>query len=167
MIQLSDSGDRLDVDSPMSPGLRIVLVLLSLIPLLAPYELMVRVRWTDYRHPVFLFAAIIAAGAVAVSLLLFFAGVAGVSSRMTFDAARSLFTYSEKTPWIRPRTRTFPLSAVQSIGIDRHEWSDGAPTFSLVVNMSDGSALRSASSFSLNDVEEGKSRVERFLNRSQ
>lgn len=147
----------------MRPGTRILFALLSLIPLMAPYELMVRIKWTDYWHPFFLFAAIVAAGALAVSLFLLFAAVAGLSSRMTFDAARSTFTYTERSVWIRPRTRTFPLSAVQGASIHRHEWSDGDPTFSLAITMSDGATFRSASSFSIEDVEQGKARVERFL----
>lgn len=147
----------------MRSGTRILFALLSLIPLMAPYELMVRVRWTDYRHPFFLFAAIVAAGALAVSLLLLFAAVAGLSSRMTFDAAQSTFTYTERSVWIRPRTRVFSLSAVQAVNIDRHEWSDGGPTFSLVITMFDGSTFRSASSFSLEEVEQRRARVEGFL----
>ena len=130
---------------------------------MAPYELMVRVRWTDYRHPLFVGAAIVAAGSLAVSLILPFAAVAGVSSRMTFDAAHSTFTYSERAVWIRPRTRVFPLSAVQRVSMDRHDWSDGGPTFSLVITMSDGATFRSASSFSVEDVEQGRAEVERLL----
>ena len=162
-MQLSLGRDRLVVDSPMGPGTRILLALLSLIPLMAPYELIVRVRWTDYRHPLFAVAAIVAAGALAVSLLLLFAAVAGLSSRMTFDAGRSTFTYTERSVWMRARTRAFPLSEVQGVSIHRHEWSDGAPTFSLAIAMSDGATFRSASSFSLEDVKEAKARVEGFL----
>ena len=162
MIQLSVSEDRLVVDSPMRSGTRILIALLSLIPLMAPYELMVRVRWTDYRHPFFLLAAIITAGAVSLSLLLLFAAVAGLSSRMTFDSAHSTFTHTERAVLIRHRSRTFPLSAVQGVSIHRHEWSDGEPTFSMVITMSDGATLRSGSS-SLGDVEAIKARVEGFL----
>jgi hypothetical protein len=94
MIQVSDNEERLDVFSPMPSGKRFLFALFALIPLLAPYELMLRVQWNDYRHPAFLLAAIISAGAVALSGLFVFAAVAGLSSRMTLDAARSTFTYS-------------------------------------------------------------------------
>ena len=78
----------------MPAGWRLLFALLSLVPLLAPYELLVRVEWNDYFHPFFLLAAIVSAGAVAVSVFFLFSAAAGLTSRMRFDRARSTFTYS-------------------------------------------------------------------------
>ena len=97
MIHVTDSAGRLDIVSPMARGTRLLFALLALFPLLAPYELIWRVRWTDYMSPFFLIAAIISAGAVTLSALLVFAAVAGLSSLMTFNAARSNFRSEEHT----------------------------------------------------------------------
>ena len=69
MIQVSNNGERLDVFSQMPSGKRLLFALFGLIPLLAPYELMLRVQWNDYGHPAFLLAAVISAGAVVLSAL--------------------------------------------------------------------------------------------------
>ena len=72
MIRVSDNAKHIDIVSPMLWGTRLLFALLALIPLLAPYELILRIQWTDYRHPFFVLAAIISAGAVASSMLLVF-----------------------------------------------------------------------------------------------
>ena len=167
MIQVSDNEERLDVFSQMPSGKRFVFAILGLIPLLAPYELMLRVQWNDYRHPVFLLAAIISAGAVALSVLFIFAAVAGLNSRMTLDAARSTFTYSTGAPIVPNRTLVLPLASVESVHVRTQEWSDGAPSYTLMVKMSDGATFDSDSSWSREDIEDEKARVEVFLDRAR
>ena len=44
MIQISDNEERLDIVYPMPVGTRFLFALLALFPLLAPYELVLRVR---------------------------------------------------------------------------------------------------------------------------
>lgn len=165
MIQVSDDGERLDVLSRMPTGKRVLLALFALIPLLAPYELMLRVQWNDYRSPVFLLAAIISAGALALSVFLLFAAVAGLSSRMSLDAAHSTFTYSTGAPIVPRRTLVRPLSSLESVQVRSHEWSDGGPSYTLMVKMSDGATCDSGSSWSRDELEQEKARVEVFLGR--
>ena len=167
MIQVSDDGERLDVFSRMPAGKRALFALCALIPLLAPYELMLRVQWNDYRSAAFLLAAIISAGAVALSVFFLFAAVAGLSSRMTLDAARSTFTYSTGAPILPHRTLVLPLSSLESVHVRTHEWSDGAPSYTLMVRMSDGVTFDSGPSWSREDIERGKVRVEVFLDRAK
>ncbi len=164
-LQVSEKPDRLDITSPMSWGARPVFVLFALFPFLALYELILRVRWTDYRHPFFVLAAAISAGAVALSLFLMFAAVAGLSSRVTLDAARSTFRYSEVAVAGRGHGQVFPLSSLQCVRVQMQEWSDGAPSYSLVFTMADGAAFTSGSSRSREAIERAKSRVEAFLDR--
>ena len=105
MLELVSTSDRLEVVSPMPAGWRLLLALLSLVPLLAPYELLVRVEWNDYFHPFFLLAAIVSAGAGAVSVFFLFSAAAGLSSRMRFDRARSTFTDSAVAPVVPSGSR--------------------------------------------------------------
>jgi hypothetical protein len=92
VIELVDRGDRLEIASPFPPGRRIVIFLAGLVPLIAPYELIWRVSWQTYWHPAFLFFALIALGAVAVSAFFVFAALAGFQSSMVFDRAASTFS---------------------------------------------------------------------------
>lgn len=167
MIQVSDNGERLDVFSTMPAGKRFLFALFALIPLLAPYELMLRVQWNDYRSPVFLIAATISAGAVALSVFFLFAAGAGLSSRMTLDAAHSTFTYSTGAPIVPHRTLVRPLSSLESVHVRIHEWSDGGPSYTLMVKMSDGATFDSDCSWSRDAIEHEKARVEVFLDRAR
>jgi hypothetical protein len=163
MIQISENGKRLDIISPMGLGTRILFGLLSLIPLLAPYELIFSVNWTTYWHPYFLFAAIISAGALVVSGFLLFAAVAGINSRMIFDANHATFTYIQFAPIIRKQSRVFPLSLLDSVQVKTNDWSDGSPSYALVIKMADGTTFSSGSSWSREIIEKDKTRVEEFL----
>ncbi len=167
MIEVSGRADRLDIVSPMPSGKRLLFALLSLIPLLAPYELILRVQWSDYRHPLFVFAAIISAGAIALSVFLIYAAVAGLSTRMTLDRARSTFTYSEVAAVLPQRTQVFPLSLVESVHVRTHEWSDGAPSFSLMIKMSDGVTFDTGSSWAQQDIEHAKTLVENLVGQAK
>jgi hypothetical protein len=166
MIKVSHNTERFEIISPMPWGKRLLFGLLALFPLLAPSELMVRVQWTGYLNPFFFIAAFISAGAIALSLFLAFAGLAGLSSRMTIDAAHSTFTYSHVAPVVRQRTQVFPLSSLESIHVETHDWSDGAPSYSLMIKMSGGATFSSGSSWSRQDIEHHKAQAEAFLDRA-
>ena len=161
-LVLIESFDRIEVRSPMRPGLRIVLMLLGIFPLIAPYELLVRIDWQDYIHPFFLLAAFISAGAAALSLFLVFAAVAGISSQLIFDRTASTLTYSFEAPVVRRTSRVYPLSAVGSVEVEERNWSDGAPTYHLRVAIDDGAVIESGASWSRDEVEAIRARIERF-----
>jgi hypothetical protein len=167
IIQISDDAKCLDIISSMPTGKRIFLALLGLIPLLAPYELLWRVRWHDYWHLVFLLFAIVSVGAVAVSGLFLFIALAGLSSQMTFNVLHSTFTYSERAPVVPQRTQVLPLSSIRSIHVRTQEWSDGSPSYSLRVTMFNGVVFDSGSSGSFHEIEQAKVQVEAFLNRAR
>lgn len=166
MLTISRTPDRLDIVSPMPWGTRVLLALLAAIPLLAPFELLVGVPWTSYLNPFFLFAAVVSAGAVAVSGLLLFAAAAGISSRMTLDAARGTFTYSAAAPLVPRRERTFPLASAGRVAVRSRDWSDGAPTYSLEIALDDGPSFASGSSPSREEVERACDRARAFLDRA-
>jgi hypothetical protein len=167
MIKVSHDTQRLEITSPLPRGKRLLFGLLALFPLLAPYELILRVQWASYLNPFFFIAAFISAGAIALSLFLVFAAVAGLSSRMTMDAADSTFTYSHAAPVVRQYSQVFPLSSLESIQVRTHDWSDGAPSYSLMVKMTDGATFNSGSSWSLQEIEHHKAQADAFLDRVQ
>ena len=47
------------------------------------------------------------------------------------------------------------------------EWSDGPPSYTLMVKMSDGATFESGSSWSREDMEDEKVRMETFLDRAR
>ncbi len=161
--ELCEKDERLEVRSPMRPGMRVLLAILALFPLLAPYELIVKVEWESYLHPFFLLAAFISLGAIALSAFFLFAAVAGLSSHMVFDAGAGTFVYSSHAPIVRPSPREYPLRAIDGIEVRERDWSDGAPTYHLGVVMTDGAVFESGSSWSRGDIESIEVRLQQFL----
>lgn len=162
-LPVVESGDTFEIESPMPVGMRILLLLIALFPLLAPYELLLKPRWTDIVNVFFLFVALVSLGAMCVSALFAWAAVAGIRSRMTFDRARGLFTYTAWAPVMGTRSSRRRLDAIAALEIETHDWSDGAPSYFLGVVMADRQTFRSGSSWSREEVEAIRQRVAAFL----
>jgi hypothetical protein len=165
VVQLIETDGRLELVSPMPSGQRVLIAVVGLVPLLAPYELLLRVDWQSFLHPFFLLAAIVSAGALAVSFFFIFAAVAGLASRITLDARTSTFTYSHVAPVVPRLTRKGRLDSIESVAVRTHQWSDGADSYSLRIVTTDGSAFETSSSWSMDDVVRVKDAVEAFLQR--
>ncbi|MFQ6538221.1 MULTISPECIES: hypothetical protein [Aphanothece] len=139
---------------------------LAFFPLLAPYELVIRPNWSSYFNVFFLFAAVISLGAVAVSALLFWAAMASLNSMLRFDKDDGVFTYSAGAPIVPRRTLQFRLREIARLWVEKHDWTDGAPSYALMIQMSDGHKLRSGSSWSRREVEDIVRRLSTFLGMS-
>ena len=148
-FRIVQAADRLEVNAPMPAGRRILFLLLSLFPLLAPYELIFRLRWENYLNFFFLFAAGISAGAVAVSAFFVWTAVAGLSTSMRFDKRLGALGFTEEAPVLRRRTEEIPFGAIADLRMEEHEWSDGPPSYSFEVVLRGGRTLRLGSSWSV------------------
>ncbi len=165
-LRVVQTPDRLSVYSPLPTGNRILFQLLSVFPLLAPYELLFRVRWTDYWNFFFLFAAAISAGAVSLSALLVWAAVAGMNTEMVFDRRLGIFSFAFQAPILRRRVQEHPLESVRELAVEIHDWSDGAPSYSLKAVLADGKTCRLGSCWSRAEVEAVRDRAAAFINLS-
>jgi hypothetical protein len=161
--QLVEHADSLEIRSRMRVGMRVLLAAFGLIPLLAPYELLIKIDWTHFWNPFFFLAAFVAAGATAVSGLLFFAAVAGSSSKIVFDRRAATFSYCRESPVVKRTRQVRPLSDLGSIDVGVSDWSDSAPSYHLNVTMEDGVVFESGPSWSRDEIEKIRGRVEGFL----
>ena len=162
-LKLIETASRIEIVSPMPVGRRVFFALLSLFPLLAPYELIFRIRWNDYLNVFFLFVAFICAGALSLTAFLLFATVAGLESKMVFDKTRGTFTYTARAPVIPKRSREYPIRSIKGLETVTHDWSDGSPSYSLKVLTADGQGFSSSSSWSREEIDNLQSRVSAFL----
>jgi hypothetical protein len=162
-LRVVQTPGRLSISVPLPAGNRILFLLFSFFPLLAPYELLFRVRWTGYGNVFFLFAAAISVGAVFVSAFLVWAAVAGLNTGMIFDAQLGIFYYSFQAPILRRRVREYPLASVKELAVETHEWSDGAPSFSLKAVLVDGETFSLGSCWSRAEVEAVREQAAAFL----
>jgi hypothetical protein len=110
---------------------------------------------------------LISFGALVVSGFLIWAAIAGINSLMRFDKLHKTFTSITDAPVVPIRKDEYPFGSIKAIGIEKHDWSDSAPSYSLRVEIADGRKFTSGSSWSRTEIEEMKERVESFLGQSQ
>lgn len=164
MLRLVESGDRLEVTSPMTPGRRAFFFLIGLVPLMAPYELLLVPGWETIFHPFFALAAIISGGALAVSAFFVWASVAGIESSAQFDRRRHTLTTLERAPIMPTRIRTAPLAELRAIELEKSEWSEGGPTYSLRMDLADGRRFKLLAGYSRPEAAEAvRRRIALFL----
>jgi hypothetical protein len=159
MPQLIERDGRVEIVSPMAPGMRVFLAVAGLFPFLAPYELLFRVDWNGYLNPFFAVALLVSLGAVAVGLFFLYAAVGGVSSLLEFDGRRGTFTCTTSSI-MRPRSSwAYPLGELRGIEVRAHEWSDGPPTYALQVS-TDKRTFETGTTASREEVEGWRARVQ-------
>jgi len=163
MLRVVERGDRLEITSPMPVGKRLLFAVLALVPLLAPYQLLIAPGWESILNPFFGFAALISLGALAVSGFLVWAAIAGIESTARFDRQRRTLTTVARAPVMPLQARTCSLDDLRAIKVETTEWSDGGPSYSLKIDTADGRAFKLLGGFDQAGVEAVRRRVSEFL----
>lgn len=135
MDAIHQSSSQLEFSGRFSLGARILILLGGLLPLIAPYELLIRPSWRGEFSSILWFFLLISAGAVAISLLTIYAAVFGLSQRMRFDSGRQVITYGSESALLRHREKRYPFSAIDTLRVKTHEWTDGPATHNLVLKL--------------------------------
>lgn len=163
MLTVIERPEIFEIQSRMRTAKRVVLALLALFPLIAPWELLIKPDWTEVLHPIFFFMAAISIGAVAVSLMFVWAAIAGLDSRMRFDRELGTFTWSTRAPVIAVRRVRKPIGEIANLRTVTHEWTEGSPSYTIQVEMTDGTALKSGSSWSRSEIDGILQKLSAFL----
>jgi hypothetical protein len=163
MLRVVESQDRLEIVSPMPLLKRLLFLLLALVPLLAPYELLVAPGWESILNPFFGFAALISFGALAVSGFLAWAAIAGIEPTARFDRQRRTLTTVARAPVMPLQARTYSLDDLRAIEVETTEWSDGGPSYSLKIDTADGRAFKLLAEYDKAETEEVRRQISRFL----
>ena len=142
MTSLQVTDGRVQATSHLTGWGRLALLVVGLVPLLAPWELLVRPRWTTFASPFFAFALFISLGATGLAVLLMSGAVLGRSTRLVIARSERAL---QLTTWglFQRSTRRVPLEQVTSVSVVTHESSEGPDTFSLSFALADGSQLES------------------------
>ncbi len=108
-----------------------MIFLFGLVPLLAPYELLVKIKWESYFNLPFAFSLFIAIGAIAVSLFLFFFALMSMDQRLRFDGDRRVLTYGYSTVILPFMAKDHPFRKITALEVEVRDWSDGPTTYDL------------------------------------
>ena len=134
IIHQSDS--RIEFRSYFSSAARTLILIGGLLPLLAPYELLIKPSWRGDITLIWVCFLFISAGAVAVSVFCVCAALFGLSQRVRFDSRGQVLTYAFKAPGLRPRVQRLPFSAVGTLSVKTYNWTEGPDTYNLVAKLS-------------------------------
>ncbi len=143
MDQARVSPDRLELRDRLPWGTRLVLVVLGLIPLMAPYELLLKPRWSGF-GPLTFFFGLISLGALAVSAAFILGGLFGLDQTLSIDGRERRVRYAYKAPLLSLRRREYPFSAIKRVEVAVHDWESRPESYGLEVELDDGRKIRLA-----------------------
>jgi hypothetical protein len=136
-----DSGKLIEFSDCIPPLVRVLIFVFGLLPLYAPYDLLLPLsRWNSFSI-FFVGAVAISLGATVLSLLFMAAALFGINSTVRFDGASRVVTYSWQTAVTGLRVRQHSFEEIEHLGIETHEWSDGPATHSIVAALKAGRSL--------------------------
>jgi hypothetical protein len=135
-IRFLDAGSTIEFPkSPRSAMSRPLLFLLGFVPLYAPYDLLIRPAWPNGFSIGLLFVIVISAGAVLISVLFWAAAILGLNQYARFDATAGVFTYGYETGVTKYGERTILFAEIEEVSLKIHSWTDGPPSYSVVVKI--------------------------------
>jgi hypothetical protein len=161
--EVFESEECFVIQTRMGMGTRIFIGLLGLVPLIAPYDFLVKARWNSYFNFPFLLVLIISIGAVFMSAMFVYAATFATSIKITLDRRAQAFRHSSEAPTIRNKTEELPLSHIQRLDVRETNWSDGPPSYNLQFVM-EGEKVYEVGPFnSLAAVDQTRQQVQQFL----
>jgi hypothetical protein len=131
MYTIHQSGNVIEFSNKVSPGVRVLIFLFGLVPLLAPYELLIKIKWESYFNLPFAISLFIALGATAVSLFLFFFALMSMNQRLRFDGDRRVLTYGYNTAILPFMAKDHPFRKITALAVEVNDWGDGPTTYDL------------------------------------
>jgi hypothetical protein len=159
MPVVNEAEGILEIQEHMTWSMRGFFILIGCFPLIAPYQLLIQTKWISYINFLFLLSLLISLGAIVLSGFLFFAAFAGLSTSLTFNRHSQTFTYIRYAPIVPYRRELIAFDSINSIELDKHDWSDGPPSYSLKINLYDGRHFKSSSFDSLDLAEDTRSKA--------
>lgn len=127
------TSGTIEFRSTISPIVRVLLLAGALIPLIAPYELVLRPRWESPLAVFGVFAILASIGAVAVSIILAAVAIFGLNEEVTVDPERGVIRYTCKRLLFPLRTCEYPLNALTAVAMTTEEITDNGPVCHKVV----------------------------------
>ena len=153
MLKILKNSHELEINAYIPVGVRVLFIVFALLPLMAPYDLILRTDWQHYLNVFFFTAVFISTGALIISCFFVWAAIAGVDMVLKFDFQKNEVQFSSGTPLLRWNTQTYPIADILSVGINENDWNDGAPSYTVVVEMRHRQPIRLNSTFSRREAD--------------
>jgi hypothetical protein len=161
-----ESEECFTIQTRMGLGTRIFIGLLGLVPLIGPYDLLVKARWNSYFNFPFLLVLIVSIGSVFISAMFVYMGTFATSIKITLDRRTQVFRHASEAPTIRNKTEEHPLSHIQRLEVRETNWSDGPPNYNLQFVMEGDKVYEVGPFNSLAEVDQTRQQAQQFLHLS-
>jgi hypothetical protein len=159
------TNGTIEFRSTISPIVRLLLLVGALIPLIAPYELVLRPRWESPLVIFGVFAILASIGAVAVSVILAAVAIFGLNEEVTVDPERGVIRYACKRALLPARTCEFPIHALTGVAMTTETIADGPTCHKVVIGISGHGEIESPPIDDRAVAEQYRYRLEELMRR--
>lgn len=163
-MQVSQSAGQIEIREPMSPVLRVFLVIFGCVPFLAPYELLFRPRWQEI-NLIFVVFLLISLGAVLVGGSFILGGLLGLSQTLRFTAQPPAISYAYESALLPLRRKIYVPAELSALEIHTHTWESRPETFGLKFAFADGTEIKIGDFSSRPEGEECLRQIQLLFNR--
>jgi hypothetical protein len=144
MDKITQTSQTLVFDKRVHPAVRVVIFLVGLLPLLAPYELLIRVRWNVFFSLPFFISLLFSIFLAAFSVFIVFIALFAQNQHVCFDGYRSTLTYGWSDAVRTYRETTHRFQEISEPELKVHDWSDGPNSYDLLVKTRIGDKINFA-----------------------
>jgi|GEM_PF-838009 len=154
MNTIKQTYQTIEFINTFSPVARVLLALFALVPLLAPYELLIKPSWQGQVSFDWIIPLVISIGAVVVSLGLFVAALFGRGERFLFDASKRQLTYQFKTAFTAGfEQEIYSFDQIEALEIKVHEGDERPDTYDIAIKIAGGHEMKFGDFSSRSDAE--------------
>ena len=133
MDKITHTGQNLIFEKRVHPVFRLVIFLVSFFPLLAPYELLVKIHWGNYFNLPFFISLLFSIFATAFSLFILFIALFALNQYLCFDRGRLALTRGWSDAIRAYRETIYSSEELSLPELVTHPWSDGPTTYHILV----------------------------------
>ncbi len=141
MDKITRAGQTLVFEKRVPPAVRVAIFLFGLFPLLAPYELLFKIRWESYFNPSFFIALLFSMVMLAASVFVVFIALFAQDHHVCFDGGRATLTHGWSDVLRAYRQTDYRFDELSAPALETHIWSDSPKTFDLLVRTRSGAKI--------------------------
>ncbi len=141
MKNVIQTETHIEFTETMPIGMRVFLFVFGLFPWLAPYELLIKPRWSEFSL-LMLFFIILSLGAISVSVGFIGGALLGLDQTVIFDLKKQTIAHKYKTAFSALRTKHYSFGDITKTEILEHDWDNGPDTYSLEIHFLDRYKIR-------------------------
>jgi hypothetical protein len=138
MDKITESGQTLVFDKRVHSAIRFGIFLVSLFPLLAPYELLFKIRWESFFNPSFFISLVFSIVMVAASAFVMFIALFAQNQHVCFNGERSTLTFGWSDAVRTYRETDYRFEEISEPELETQSWSDGPNSYDLLVTTRSG-----------------------------